>query len=334
MATKDHSKKREKMNQKDYLEMLNNSSKNNIEKWFAAMDITDTSTSLKDEKRWQLVTSKEGKEKDGRIKVKRADLLAALNASRPNSKGGKEKDQRIKVKQADLMAVLNASRPDVKSPRVHQEKSASMKRQIFTNGVERTASSEARKRAIFQGQRNGHAEKNSEFEIKRYHSLNEVSEILDKFSSPKGERRKCERRKLKEENPVDLGGIVMDKILSRKHRQANKEVTTEEEDTIKRRMPFFNKSKNYDLMKEQKSLDKRESSASKNRHKKHSTEEIFISLDKKSPHEKENLIRETIPDTLRRSIGNESVSESNLNANAIQSNEEFSKAQDKEAILF
>ncbi len=333
-------KKQKKMKQKDYLTLI--SSPNNVEKWLANTSISDKSNSPEEPKQFK-VKQKEYTEFlsqpkfDGTSDEEKSDSKSLRAIKSP--KYGAKKD-RLKVKQKDLLEVINVSNLSDKrsTDKSFNEKASVQKRYVFTNGFETTNKPEPTRRIVFQPKTKYEISgKPCPEMVKRYHSPNEISQVLEKCSSPVRARRKHERTRLKEENPVDFGSMIMDRFSSVKNKKSNKDTTS-----IKRnKMPIFNgNSKQYDLVKEQKIFNEKELSFSGGTHSQ-SEEEIFISLDKKSPREKDDMINENMPEILSPSVENDSLSERRFSIDGTRvsrseknNSKDFSELNKKDEMLF
>lgn len=261
-----------------------------------------------------------------------------------NSKEGK-----VKVKTKDLTRVINI----LKTEEQHRKptKSSKQKRDIFTDGWKTADLEEPRKRIVTFTQEdlaekkpNPHVKRLhspreiSSLDVKRYQSPREISSMLEESHSPTMRRKKQGRTQLREENPVDLGSVIRDRLSSFKKGSKNTII-------VKPKMPFFNgSSKKYNISKEHGAkYETLEKQTSKPKHAKiqprHSEDEIFISLEKKSPEQKKKLMNEKIPEIFSKTVENDEISNRRFSIDGNQSNSEretldYSELNNQDEMLF
>ena len=243
--------------------------------------------------------AKENKTK--RMKVKQKDYLALIAPQHAIKLWGNDKDMlktndpqneikkdtRQKVKQKDLLTLMKMQ--DDKDSQDGRNKSllksTKQRREIFTDGYQ-VESQELKKRMVFTGSDMNHKqERKQEKESKRAPSnastkvkKNVSKEGQSYLTLPKHES-KYRHQKLNEETRVDLGTVLHDRLKNwSPHIGLNKV-----------KLPTFGStSKSYDVLKAKeekappKSLESKKSSTVTN-------SEIYISLEKKSLQEKEDI---------------------------------------------
>lgn len=249
--------------------------------------------------------AKESKEK--RKKVKQKDYLGLVASAHASdlwghnremlqvndfSKNDKGKSNQVKVKQKDLMTLIK-----LRDDEVHKEgknksliKNSKERREVFTDGFQ-SKNHDHHKRMVFSGSDMTHKQSTGKDDkkgtadptaiVKRYHSPREISGVR-KDSQTYG-KKYGHRHRLEEENPVDFGSILLDRIKNwSPHTRSN----------VKGKMHLIGgRSKSYDLLKGNDSMNQsclstpksNETCAAKDN-------EIYISLEKKTPREKKDYI--------------------------------------------
>ena len=210
--------------------------------------------------------------------------------------GRKSKAPQEKIKRKDFMAVMNML--DFKNSQDHNNtsliKSTKQRREFFTDGFQ-MGKQDARKMVPSDDIKNEQHYKKymhkesvatTSVKSKKHHIAKELSPATSSQETLSKHKRKHGRQKLHEEKPADLGGILHDKL---------KHWSPHVDSNVKGRIPFLNsKSKSYDLLK-----GKPDQTTSNNNSLLHSgsleipNSEIYISLEKKSPQEKEECIKQS-----------------------------------------
>ena len=205
----------------------------------------------------------------------------------------RKKDTQEKVKQKDLMTLINMKddKNSLDGKNKSLVKSTKQRRAIFMDGYQ-VGSQDLKARMVFSGSDMNHKH-NKERENKR-EAANASAKVKRFYFSKEGpsyhtlpkHESKHRRQKLHEENPVDLGAVLHDKLKNwSPHTGPN----------VKVRLPIFGStSKSYDLLKAKE--DKTFSNSLES--KKPSTvtnSEIYISLEKKTPQEKKDYIKQSNP---------------------------------------
>ena len=258
--------------------------------------------------------AKQSKEK--RTMVKQKDYLGLIAPAHATKLWGKDKhmlkvndptnergnNSQVKVKQNDLMTLItmkdggdtaDGKMKDGKNKSL--VKSTKQRRDLFTDGYQ-AVNQNTNKRTVFSDSDMTHKQNKERSDkemtvkttakVKRFHSPREVSTVLQNCHTSPKQGSKHGRRQLNEENPVDLGAILHDRI---------KNWSPHIGSSVKGKIPFVgSSSKSYDLLKGNEdvtrsissSLESKQSNADGNT-------EIYISLEKKSPREKKDCINQS-----------------------------------------
>ena len=214
-----------------------------------------------------------------------------------DSQGRKSKAPQEQIKRKDFMAVMNML--DLKNSQDHNNtsiiKSTKQRREVFTDGLQ-LGKQDVRKKMVSSDsiKNEQHTKKymhkepatTTSLKAKRHHTAKELSPVTSNHKTLSKHKGKHRRHKLHEENPADLGGILHEKL---------KNWSPHIDSNGKGKIPFLNsKSKSYDLLKGQ-----ADQTTSNNNSLRHSgsleipNSEIYISLEKKSPQEKEECIKQS-----------------------------------------
>ena len=275
--------------------------------------------------------------KQKRRKVKQKDYIGLVNPPHASELWGHNKDvlkhsekrtkkgEQMKVKLEDYLSVLKMMSPEHSSDKHGNKsllKSTKQRREIFTDGFQ-SKPQDPRKRAVFLESNVKEKEKEEKnigmksVKVKRYHSPREVSKVLEDCTSPKHQQRHG-RRHLEEENPLDFGAYLHDKFSS---------WLPKAKASVKEKMPVVTGSSgSYDLLKGQAEADKSlsNSSGSKDLTKSDCSEkEIYISLEKKTPREKNECINKSMPKLLKGYETLTEVHDGNVSAETVTRKDNF-----------
>eukprot|EP00112_Aurelia_sp_Birch-Aquarium-sp1_P022088 Seg611.8 transcript_id=Seg611.8/GoldUCD/mRNA.D3Y31 product="hypothetical protein" protein_id=Seg611.8/GoldUCD/D3Y31 len=275
------------------------------------------------------------------VKVKQKDYLSLVDPPRAAQlwgddknaikvKKGSNKEKQLKVKQSDfqvLMSMKETADHDNDGHRKKQSRKSTKEKGESSASSFGSLNQVAEKRIVFPDKAS--RLQNNRYEsipTKSYHSPREVSELVKKGHSSSTHQRRQGRRPLKEENPVDFGAMMHDRLRTWTPRVG---------ESVKGKVPFMNgNSKSYDLLKEQTSLDNSMSHSSGSKDTaRNSGKEIYISLEKKSIPEKNDHIRQLNPDICQDLV---EIRDRNDNEIAVDSgsHHEYSKLNHDDQMLF
>ena len=275
------------------------------------------------------------------VKVKQKDYLSLIDPPRAAQlwgddknaikvKQGSNKEKQLKVKQSDfqvLMSMKEAADHDRERHRKKQSRKGTKETGDELVSSIGSMNQALEKRIIFPDKES--RLQNNEHEsipMKSFHSPREVSELVKKNHSSSIRQLRHGRRPLKEENPVDFGAMIHDRLRT---------WTPHVGASVKGKMPFMNgNSESYDLLKEQMSMDNSLSHSSSSKDTaRNSGKEIYISLEKKSIPEKNDQIRQMNADICKDLV---EIQERNDNEIAVDSgnHQEYSKLNHDDQMLF